>query len=223
MCGRFTLTKDPIVLAIRLGAVDARREPFRPRYNIAPGQPVDAIVQAPGGERRLGRLIWGLIPRWSQEPKGFINARSETILEKPSFADAFRRRRCLIPADGFYEWAPTEGRKRQPYAIRFAAKDDILAFAGIWDRWKTPNGQEIYTCAILTCAANQTIARIHHRMPVVFSEEESMLLWINPDTNLSTLQKLLKPLPNEITITYQVSRHVNNVRNDDPKLLEPVK
>lgn len=222
MCGRFALTQDPVALALRLGAVDVRGEPFRPRYNIAPGQPVDVIVQVPGGERRLGRLVWGLVPRWAREPKALINARAETVTDKPSFRDAFRRRRCLIPADAFYEWAAVPGaRRKQPYAVRFAG-DGVRAFAGIWDRWVSPEGLERVTCAILTCPANAAVARIHPRMPVVLPDEQAMARWLDPEADPEALRALLQPLPEQDTVVYPVSERVNQARNDGPELLAPV-
>ena len=223
MCGRFMLTRDPATLALRLGAIDVRQEPFRPRYNVAPGQPIDAIVETREGERRLGRLIWGLVPRWAKEPKGIINARAETVAEKPSFRDAFRRRRCLIPADGFYEWSAVAGRRRkQPYAIRFTGEEP-LAFAGIWDRWQGMVGAEPrVTCAILTCPPNEAVAPVHDRMPVVLADEQAMARWLDPDADPEALRVLLGPLPAAKTIIYPVSERVNDPRADEPELLEPV-
>ena len=165
--------------------------------------------------------MWGLVPRWAKEPKGLINARAETVAEKPSFRDSFRRRRCLVPADGFYEWRAAGQRRKQPYAIRFAG-DELLAFAGIWDRWLGASGEELVTCALLTCPPNEAVARLHHRMPVVLPGEEAMATWLDPEADPAVLRSLLVPLPAERTVIYPVSSRVNNPRAEGPELLAPV-
>src|SRR6266404_5696631 len=165
MCGRYTLRSRG---SAKFYGVPASELPFlAPRYNIAPTQDVPVIVER-GASRELALFQWGLIPSWSKEPKGFINARAETLEEKPSFSESFQRRRCLIPADGFYEWE-RNGKHRQPYF--FQMKDEaVFAFAGIWDKWQR-DGVSITSCAIITTTPNKLLATIHDRMPVVLDTE----------------------------------------------------
>ena len=212
MCGRFTL-RDP--RRIKLAHIDyLRPEDLIPRYNIAPTQNV-LTIQQHGEDRETTLLQWGLIPAWSKEPKGIINARVETIEQKASFNDSFQRRRCLIFADGFYEWE-RNGRISQPYY--FQMKDGApFAFAGIWDRWQGA-GRSITSCAIITITANELLARIHHRMPVIL-ERQSYDLWLTgraPD-----VKPLLTPFPASAMISHTVSRDVNDTKIDDEHLVLP--
>jgi putative SOS response-associated peptidase YedK len=188
MCGRFTL-KSPG--RIKFARVDGSNlPPLFPRYNIAPSQNVLAVVQN-DGEREAAFLQWGLIPSWSKEGKGFINARSETIEDKPSFSESFHRRRCLIPADGFYEWQRS-GKIAQPYF--FHMKDESpFAFAGIWDEWQG-DGKVIASCAIITTTANELLASIHDRMPVILRPELEDS-WLNDESEPVILRNLLAPFP----------------------------
>src|SRR6188508_115128 len=165
MCGRFVITSPPEALRQIFGYLEQPN--FPPRYNIAPTQPVPVVILENGG-RHFRLMRWGLIPSWVKDPRSFtllINARSETIREKPAFKNAIKRRRCLIPADGFYEWklgAPP----KQPYFIH-AKSGEVLAFAGLWETWTGPNGEEVDTAAIITTGANETLSPLHHRMPVI--------------------------------------------------------
>ena len=214
MCGRFTL-KTPERAKFDLNTFD--RDILVPRYNIAPSQNVIAILERDSA-REATSLRWGLIPFWSKEPKGFINARAETVEQKPAFNDSFQKRRCLILADGFYEWE-RNGKVSQPYY--FQMKDQApFAFAGIWDRWK--NGDSwITSCAIVTTRANELLAKIHHRMPVIIGPE-SYDQWLSDDPRaVSHLTELLKPFPAATMISHTVSRDVNDVKVDDPHLVEP--
>lgn len=225
MCGRFSLVQDPATGAPHLFTRDQRTEPFRPRYNIAPTQPVPAVVGAAGGERSLGHLRWGLIPGWAKDPaigNRLINARSETVAEKPSFRTSFHRRRCVILADGFYEWQAVPGQKvKQPY--RITMKDDtIFAMAGLWDRWTSPAGEEIYSCTIITTQANTLLEPIHHRMPVIL-DGDPLDRWLDPALEEpEELLSLLNPFPDDAMAAWPVSTKVNNPRNDTPDVIAPL-
>jgi putative SOS response-associated peptidase YedK len=211
MCGRFTL-KTPRGIALRhLGNLDVHD--IIPRYNIAPTQDVLTIVQR-GADREATFLQWGLIPYWSKDAKGIINARVETIDDKPSFSDSFQKRRCLILADGFYEWERS-GKISQPYYFQLA-DGAPFAFAGIWDRWKQND-----RCAIITTTANELLAKIHHRMPVILSPE-LYDLWLNDDSRSEDLKELLNPFPADQMKSHAVSYDVNDVKIDHEGLLRPV-
>ena len=189
-----------------------------PRYNIAPSQNVLAVVER-DAVREIVSLQWGLIPFWSKEAKAFINARVETIEEKPTFKESFERRRCLIPADGFYEWERAGTKLSQPYY--FQMKDGApFAFAGIWDRWKT-NGNTITSCAIITTTANELLSEIHHRMPVIM-RPESHDLWLNEESRPGDLKEILVPFPATEMTSHAVSRDVNDTMIDDEHLLQQV-
>jgi putative SOS response-associated peptidase YedK len=215
MCGRFTL-KSPG--RIKFDRVDGSNLPrLFPRYNIAPTQNVLAVVQR-DGEREAAFLQWGLVPYWSKDGKGFINARSETIGDKPSFSESFQRRRCLIPADGFYEWQRS-GRIAQPYF--FHMRDESpFAFAGIWDEWQA-NGKVIASCAIITTTANELLASIHDRMPVILSPD-SQDQWVDSDSEPMALRSLLAPFPASEMTSHAVSYDVNHPKIDDEYLTKPV-
>jgi putative SOS response-associated peptidase YedK len=216
MCGRFTL-KSPG--RIKFAHADrSSLPPLVPRYNIAPSQDVLAIVQN-GVEQEAVFLQWGLIPSWSKEANGFINARSETLDKKPSFSESFQKRRCLIPADGFFEWDQNSGRLKQPYY--FQMKDETpFAFAGIWDEWR---GTEpaIISCAIITTTANELLAPIHDRMPVIL-HSQSYDTWLNEDSEPAKLRNLLRPLPTSEMMSHAVSYDVSHPKNDNEHLLKPV-
>lgn len=224
MCGRYSFTLPP----------DAIRELFRvmtglnlpPRYNIAPTQEAPVIGLDEGGGRTLKMFRWGLIPRWSKTlPTGapMINARAETIAEKAAFRDAFRKRRCLVPADGFYEWSKDKSAAdRRPWRIT-AADRPAVAFAGIWEPWRDSggNGAVIRSFAIVTTAANERIASIHDRMPVMLHARDEAT-WLDQETPPERLQALMAPYPAELTQCVRLSTHVNSVRNDDPDCFKPL-
>ena len=215
MCGRFTLKRPEQVKFERIDF--SILEDLVPRYNIAPSQNVLTVVQR-GSDREATLLQWGLIPYWSNEPKGIINARVETIDEKPSFKESFQRRRCLIIADGFYEWERM-GKISQPYYFRMN-DEAAFAFAGIWDRWRVDD-RSITTCAIITTTANELLAKIHHRMPVILGSE-SFDLWLNEESRSSDLKELLTPFPADLMTSHAVSYEVNDTKTDDERLLRPV-
>ncbi len=220
MCGRYALYADPETLVARF---DLWRTPdLRPRYNIAPSQEIPAIRRSREGRRELTLLRWGLVPHWATETSGhsMINARAETVATKPAFRGAFRWRRCLIPADGFYEWKKA-GRIRQPYFIR--PKDGLpLAFAGLWEEWRSPDGQAIGSCAIIVTRANALLQPIHDRMPVIL-EPHAYGPWLSTDlTDTEDLTQLLVPFPPENMKAYPVDRWVNNPRNEGAACVGPV-
>ena len=176
MCGRFAMTQseEKVMNDFQIQHSEVLLEP---RYNISPSQDIPVIVQQ-DGIRRLENRQWGLIPFWSKTPKPMINARSETASEKPAFRQAFKKRRCLIPASGFFEWTKEDGKK-QPYFI-FLKDKSSMAFAGLWEEWSAPDGKIFKTCAILTVEANSFLQFIHHRMPVILKPANGMN-WLDPD------------------------------------------
>ena len=212
MCGRFTLRSiDRIRLALG-NRINLEYVP--PRYNIAPTQPVITVVSP----EEVQEMIWGLIPSWSKEPKPIINARAETLDDKTSFSDSFHHRRCLIPADGFYEWRRV-GKARQ--AFFFQMKDGRgFAFAGIWDRWRT-NEQTIKSCAMITTAANELLEPVHDRMPVILPEDKYQL-WLNEAVSPNELKKVLEPYSSEEMESYPVSSKVNYTDVDNEDLIKRV-
>lgn len=225
MCGRFTLTKPIPWLAEILDAKNTESVGSVPsRYNVAPGTDI-AIVRAKEStdkdERELALARWGLVPFWAKDPDfgaRTINARSETASQKPAFRAAFRYKRCLIPANGFYEWAGS-GRKKQPFFIHLEERKPF-AFAGLWESWTGADGSVLETCTVLTTEANEKLAELHHRMPVILPEE-SYAEWLNPGENRAkAIQELLKPYPSETFSYYPVSERVNSPRNDDPSCIE---
>ena len=224
MCGRFALMTSTEQLAMQFDvpetAVNAL-PPSVPRYNIAPTQPVAAIRLAENGQREFTFFRWGLVPSWAKDlniGSRMINARSETVAEKPSFRTAFKRRRCLIPADGFYEWQK-QGSGKQPMFIRPVAERPF-ALAGLWEVWRDPDGSALQTCTILTTTPNELMAPIHNRMPVIV-EPEDFDLWLNPEPNPEQGLHLLRPYPAEKMTAYPVSTTVNNPRNDVPDCIQP--
>ena len=220
MCGRYTLTTPVEILAEEFGLSGPLPE-IPPSYNVAPTEQVAAVIARDGG-RRLEMLKWGLIPAWADDPEigsRMINARSETAHEKPSFRRAFGERRCLIPADGFYEWQRTDNVKK-PFHIRMKSGRPF-AFAGLWESWKG-SSSEIKSCTILTTEANGLVGEIHPRMPVVLAPEDYGL-WLDADVReAELLLPLLQPYPDDVMEAYPVSRFVNNPSNDDERCVEPV-
>jgi putative SOS response-associated peptidase YedK len=217
MCGRFTLRTPQAVLIehFRVNSVPA----LIPRYNIAPTQQIGVVREAAPSLREFVSMQWGLIPRWAKDPKiasQMINARGETAAEKPSFRDAFKRRRCLIVADGFYEWQKSGGKIKQPYYIRM--KDNRpFGFAGLWERWG-----ELESCTILTTEPNELCATVHDRMPVILGPADYDQWLDHSVTDAAKLQPLLDAYPASEMVAEPVSTHVNNVRNNDEACIAPV-
>jgi putative SOS response-associated peptidase YedK len=223
MCGRYRLSRRKQLLEEQF-TTDPWADDWEPRYNIAPTQPVPVIRQDPKQPvRRLSLVRWGLIPPWAKDTSGaagMINARSETAATKPAFRDALRLRRCLIPADGFYEWQRT-GKAKQPFC--FEVQDgQLFAFAGLWDRWRDPSGNTLETCSILTTTPNDLTAPIHDRMPVIL-DPDGYDLWLDPGMrDVSVASELLKPYDARQMCCYPVSIRINHVANDDTACSAPV-
>lgn len=218
MCGRYSLT-TPVAALRDLFGFSARPN-LAPRYNIAPTQEVAVVRLASGsGGRQLVMLRWGLIPSWARDlatGSPLINARAETAAEKPAFRSAFRHRRCLVLADGFYEWKASEGGPKQPWRIT-RADGAVFAFAGLWEHWETPDGEAVESCAIVTTEAAPAIGHIHSRMPVILAPG-GLDAWLAGSP--SDAGALLHPYEGSLDAR-PVSRRINNVRNDDASLIEP--
>jgi len=236
MCGRYALMSDPELLVELFALASMPR--LKPRYNIAPTQQVPVVraaAPAPGigdvagdeAQRRLDFLHWGLIPSWAKDPTigaRMINARSETAGEKPAFRSALRRRRCLVPADAFYEWQKRTGGK-QPYCIRMR-DGRPFAFAGLWERWRPPEGEgeeiePIESFAILTTTPNALMKKLHDRMPVIIPRD-AYELWLDEEVqDPAELEKLISPISGGLMEAYPISKRINSPRNDDAACLEP--
>ena len=222
MCGRYTLKSPVERLAEKFHLTDALS--LKPRYNIAPSQPVAVVRRLPdNSDRKLVMLRWGLIPAWVKDSTSGAqpsNAKAETAAEKPMFRDAFRRRRCLVPADGFYEWRQEDMRKQPVY---ICMKDrEPFAFAGLWEHWENQDGQAIESCTILTTEPNDLLKPIHNRMPVILDPKDYDL-WLDPGVrDAGKLRPRLGPYPPEDMNAYPVSLRVNNPLNDDPACIEPI-
>lgn len=221
MCGRFTLTSP----ASRLVELFALLEPefhLEPRFNIAPTQSV-ACIRATDGFRSLSLMRWGLLPffaRHINEGVRMINARSESVATKPAFRRSFESQRCLVPADGFFEWKK-QGTNKQPYMIRMHSEEPFV-FAGLWDRWTNPDdGAVIESCTVLTTTPNELTESIHDRMPVILGDE-AIEAWLSTSASPDELQELLTPYPASRMEVFPVSRTVGNVRNDTPECIAPV-
>lgn len=239
MCGRFTLHTPASNLAswFLRASIDLNFPEFRPRFNIAPSQLIACVRKTPASELEVARLQWGLVPPWSNDGKAvysMINARAETIQEKPSFRSAFRSRRCLIVTDGFYEWI-REGKVKRPFYITMA-DDQPFCLAGIWERW-TKGSEVIESTAIVTTAANALMSPIHDRMPVILPPSE-LRRWLEADVPpakssdpesqqraaaaTASLQELLRPYPAEFMAAREVSTLVNSARNESPDCITPL-
>jgi putative SOS response-associated peptidase YedK len=219
MCGRYTLHTAFETLQKHFQVSNQLK--LIPRFNIAPSQSV-AAVRMGTTDWELAMLTWGLVPFWAKDKKiGYrtINARAETVASKPAFRAAFRQRRCLIPADGFYEWKSQPGGK-QPFYIRLKNKD-VFAFAGLWEQWKSETGETLESCTIIVTDANELVRSIHDRMPVILNPNDYET-WLNPSENSADhLSTLLKPYPPDQMVAYSVGRGVNNPRHDSPTCIEP--
>jgi putative SOS response-associated peptidase YedK len=223
MCGRYRLSRRKQLVEEHFDAISGD-EDWGPRYNIAPTQPVPVIRQNPRKAVREPSLVrWGLIPSWAKDAPAaarMINARSETAAAKPAFRDALKSRRCLVPADGFYEWSRA-GKTKQPYCFE-VNEGELFAFAGIWDRWKDPTGKWVETCSILTTAPNAVAAAVHDRMPVIL-DPGGYDLWLDPGMqNVAAASELLRPCDARLMRCYPVSTRINHVANDDEECSSPV-
>lgn len=223
MCGRYRLSRRKQIIEEHFDTADWRDE-WNPRFNIAPTQPVPVIRQHPKEPiRQVSIMRWGLIPHWAKDASaaaGMMNARSETAATKPAFRDPLKFRRCLIPADGFYEWKRT-GTSKQPFCFE-VREGELFAFAGLWDGWKDPNGQWVKTCSILTTTPNAVTSAVHDRMPVIL-DPESYDLWLDPTMqNVAAIFDMLKPFDAGLMRCYPVSTRINHVVNDDEECSRPV-
>jgi putative SOS response-associated peptidase YedK len=224
VCGRYKLSRRKQLVEEYFEAVSSEENDWSPRYNVAPTQPIPVIRQHPKEPlRELFLMRWGLIPSWAKDASGaarMINARSETAAIKPAFRDSLKSRRCLIPADGFYEWVRT-AKAKQPYC--FEVNDgELFAFAGLWDRWKDPSGNWVKTCSILTTTANAVTAPVHDRMPVIL-DPDSYDLWLDPGMRgVAAASELLKPYDARLMRCYPISTRINRVANDDEACSAPV-
>lgn len=218
MCGRFALTANPEAIQQAFN-LDSVTQELVPRYNIAPSQPIAVITNQ--NPKQLDFFKWGLIPSWSKDPaigNKMINARAETAAEKPSFKAAFKRRRCLIPASGFYEWPQTT---KQPMYIHLKGQD-VFAFAGLWEQWFSPDGSEILSCTILTTEPNELLSTFHHRMAVILRPED-YATWLTPgEVDPKTLMPLMQPYSADRMDAYEVSKAVNSPVNDGYDLIQPL-
>jgi putative SOS response-associated peptidase YedK len=218
MCGRFTLYVDSKKLNTVFHLTNNIFDCV-PRYNIAPGQEIQVITQGPGG-RVMSYMKWGLIPYWAKDAKigsRLINARAETVDCKPAFRNAFRQNRCLIPADGFYEWMKTNGK--QPVYVSLPDRQ-VFAFAGIWSHWEAPDCSKINSCSIITTDSNECIRKIHDRMPVILDQEQQFQAWLEQSDPLA-LKELLQPYAGVLEMCY-VSKAVNFSKTDGPELIKNV-
>lgn len=220
MCGRYAITTAPEAMRRLFRYVEQPN--FPPRYNVAPTQPIP-IVRLHEGRRKFSLVRWGLLPSWVKDPKNFtllINARGESVNDKPAFRNAMKYRRCLIPADGFFEWK-VEGKVKRPYFV-YRKDRSVFAFAGLWENWMGPNGEEVETAAIVTTGASPSISHIHHRMPVML-EPEQFDLWLDTkNVDAQAAAALIGPLPDAAVATHEISSRVNRVVNDTPEVLEPL-
>jgi putative SOS response-associated peptidase YedK len=222
VCGRFTLSTSPTTIADHFG-LDEIPE-LGARFNVAPGQSI-ATISLSGEERRrtLSLRRWGLVPSWAKDEKignRLINARAETAAEKPSFRSALRRRRCLVPADGFYEWAGTKGAK-QPYLVGLEGRAPF-AFAGLWERWTDPEGEALESCTLLTTEATEQLSALHDRMPVIVDPVDYGL-WMDPDVvDPDLVSPVMDRNLGRALDFHPISKHVNDVRHDDPRCLEAI-
>ncbi|GIV95908.1 MAG: DUF159 family protein [Herpetosiphonaceae bacterium] len=219
MCGRYTIAAHAEQLAERFGAALPSEMLLQPRYNAAPLQMLPVVLQDDG--RRVALFRWGLMPRWAKDPSianKLINARAETLEEKPSFRDALRRRRCLVPADGFYEWQKLpEGKIPMRMTLR---SGELFAMAGLWESWKDPaTGELLHTFTIITTSPNELMSPIHNRMPAILAPEHEAL-WLDQSAGPEVWRDLLRPCPAEILRAYPVSSQVNNPRVDHPSLID---
>ncbi|MBB15449.1 hypothetical protein CMK22_09255 [Candidatus Poribacteria bacterium] len=222
MCGRFTFVTDQETLTETFPEFKFSGYHYAPRYNIAPSQPIPVVANT--GDCKVEYFHWGLIPHWAKDHKissKMINARSETLAEKPSFRVAYQRQRCLVLTDGFYEWRRNEDGSKSPMYIQTISRAPF-AFAGLWESWDPPKGNPIRSCTIITTNANTFMSQIHHRMPVILDTKD-FGQWLTPEEkNSDQLQGLLKPYESETLVGYKVSSYVNSPRNDSSDCILPI-
>lgn len=220
MCGRYTITVTMEELMVRYFANDSTIVHYAPKYNAAPMQQIPAVINT-GSSNKLGELRWGLVPSWAKDDKigsKMINARAESLLEKPSFKRLVSSRRCIIPSDGFYEWK-AQGSSKQP--MRIVMRDEgIFSMAGLYDIWMDPEGNRLSTCTIITTTPNDLMAEIHNRMPVILKPEDETEWLDRGNQDTTSLIKLLKPYDQNQMRAYPVSTAVGNVRNDTEELIK---
>lgn len=222
MCGRYALAEAIHLLNDFFDIDITEVEDLPPAYNIAPSSRVPIIRQREHGARELALARWGLVPHWADDPTiGYrmINARSETAHTKPAFRDALAHRRCIVPITGFYEWQRTERRKQPWYFVR--ADRCPMALAGLWETWRSPDGQALQTCTILTTHANEVVSPVHDRMPVVMNPP-TLPDWLDPATTVTDARKMLHPAAPQVLTTWPVSPRVNKPQNDDAQLIAPL-
>lgn len=224
MCGRYTLFANYQDIIERFAIEAAINEEFYiPSYNIAPSNSVLSIVND-GRVNRLGFLKWGLIPPWAKDEKSgykLINARAETLMVKPSFREAYKKRRCLVIADSYYEWKRQDDNSKTPMRIKLKT-NELFGMAGLWERWQTLNGNTIYSCSIITTQANELTKNIHERMPAILKPEDEKV-WLDPAiTETNQLNGLLKPLSDSLMEVYEVSNLVNSPLNNSPNLIKRI-
>jgi putative SOS response-associated peptidase YedK len=220
MCGRFVITSAPAAIRQAFGYADQPN--FPSRYNIAPTHPIPVVV-VDGGQRRFRLMRWGLLPSWVKDPLSFsllINARAETVTDKPAFRNAFRRRRCLVPADGYYEWKAV-GSRKQPYFIQ-PREGGPIGFAALWETWIGPNGEELDTMAIVTTAARGRLAELHDRVPVTIAPEDFARWLDTAEIDADSAAALLRPPADGAFVWYPVSTAVNRTANDNAQLILPI-
>jgi putative SOS response-associated peptidase YedK len=235
MCGRFSSSTPPSLLAEKFRADPAAAEGHQPSWNVAPTSDILVVLAGRDGARQLRELRWGLVPKWAKDPKAgnrMINMRAETVREKPAWKRSLANRRCIIPIDGFYEWQDQgKGRKKQPFYIA-ARSGEPLALAGLWETWHDksapesdqPGGDDdrLWTCTILTTSANKLMSSVHHRMPVILAPE-AWDAWLDPDNHdVEQLAELLGPAPEDLLAVWPVDPAVNSPRNNRPELREPL-
>ncbi len=223
MCGRYRLSRRKQIIAGHFDTTDWEDD-WSPRYNIAPTQQIPVVRQHPREPiRQIATMRWGLIPSWAKDTSGaarMINARSETAPTLPAFREAMKSRRCLIPADGFYEWK-RDGKTKQPFCFEVNERQ-LFAFAGLWERWRDPSGQWVKSCSILTTTPNAVTSAVHDRMPVILCKDDYEV-WLDPGMqDVAAVSELLKPYDSKFMRSYPVSTRINHVANDDEDCSRPV-
>jgi putative SOS response-associated peptidase YedK len=224
MCGRFTLTATVDQLMDRFDVeFFLQEEEYLPSYNVAPSQSVLAVINN-GAHNKMGFLRWGLIPPWAKDISiGYkmINARAETLTEKPSFRNAYKKKRCLIVADSFYEWKRMDSKTKTPMRIKLKS-DELFAMAGLWESWKSPEGKSIFSCSVITTEPNELVQDIHDRMPVILKPEDEKFWLDSSITDTTKLHHLLKPLDHRLMEAYEVSPMVNSPKNNSIELIQKI-